>query len=79
MFIDKFCSLLVNVHEDESVNNDEWDDDRGQRLDFVFGSDDEFSGDANGERRYEQLLKEMEVSSSGGEMSTRLEKGKIGI
>ena len=36
MFIDKFCSHLANDDEDESVNNDEWDDERDeQRLDFV--------------------------------------------
>ena len=80
MFIDKFCSLLCNDDEDESVNNDEWDDERdGQRLDFVFSSDEEFSGDANGERRCKQLLKEIEVSSSEDERSTLLEKRKIGI
>ena len=80
MFIDKFCSLLCNDDEDESVNNDEWDDERdGQRLDFVFSSDLEFSGDANGERRCKQLLKEIEVSSSEDERSTLLEKRKIGI
>ena len=67
MFIDKVCSLLVN-------DDDECDDERdGQRLDFVFSIDEEFSGDANGVRS-EQLLKEMEVSSSEDEMSIALEK-----